>query len=83
MINTTVYCKDKEELALFVNELLHPFAKLTYAWITITSPEKSEAYSVSIVTDTSSADTVKSLVQNYFGLHMTISSVGTPDGLFL
>lgn len=79
MTNTTVYCIDREELAQFVEELLL-LSEIDFASITITGPEKSGEYSVSIVTDTSSADIVENVVQNSYFLRTNISPEITPDG---
>ena len=48
--------------------------------ITITKLEKSEDYSVSIVTNTSSEDIVKKVVQNYFETLTIISTENTQVG---
>jgi len=79
MINTTVYCKDREELALFVSDLLCT-GNLVWQSITIISPEKSEGYCVRIVTDGSSVVTVRRWVQTYYGLRMSTSQENTQAG---
>lgn len=79
MFNTMIYCKNKEELALFVSDLLCT-GNLVWQSITITSPEKSEDFFVHIATDGSSADTVRKWVQTFYGLPMITSQDHTPDG---
>lgn len=79
MFSMSISLKDKEELAQFVNDLLLT-SGLTSVSIMITNPERSGDYSVSIATDTSSADTVVNWVQTYYGLVMTTSLETTQAG---
>lgn len=79
MTNSVVYLKNKEELALFVSDLLCT-GNLDWQSITIISPEKSEGYCVRIVTDGLSVATVRKWVQTYYGLHMNTSQENTQAG---
>lgn len=76
--NITCYMKNREEAALCAEEMLHPYAP-DWRSITITQLEKSEGYSVRIVTTGSSEDIAKRLHDSY-GWHMNISTENTQDG---
>ena len=73
------FCKDKEKAAQFVKDLLLTFGVDSMS-ITITNLGISGAFYVRIVTDGSSDGTVKSWVQNYYGLRTSISTENIPDG---
>jgi len=73
------YCKDKEEAAQFVSDLLLTFG-VDSLLITITSRGAFGACSVRIVTDGLLGDTVEKWVQNYYGLRTNISQQNIPVG---
>ena len=73
------FCRDREEVAQFVSDLLLNLG-INLISITITNRELFGDYSVHIVTDGSSEDTVEKWVQNYYGLRMSTSTENTPDG---
>jgi hypothetical protein len=57
----------REDVVQFVKELLAN-SKLDWRSITITRPAPYADYSASIVTDTSSADTLKKLARNFYSM---------------
>ncbi len=63
----------------FVKELLRTSVNDSLS-ITITKPAKSGVCSVSIVTDTSSEDTVENLAQSYLKLDTSTSTENIPAG---
>jgi len=66
------YLGRRKDVVQFVKELLR-HSKEDSVSITITKPEKSEDCSVSIATDTSLEDTVKTLAASYSGLRINTS----------
>lgn len=77
-----VYYMNKEIAALFVCDLLIDFVNDLQS-ITITKLQRSEAYSVLIVTNTSSGDAVKDWVQTNYLRDTSTSPENIPDGQFL
>jgi len=73
------YTGPKKVVVQFVKELLR-ISNIDSLSITITKREKSADFSVSIATDTSSEDTVKTLAQTYSRLRTSTSSETTPAG---
>jgi len=67
MNNIEYFLKDKEELALFVGDLLLTL-KQDWQWITTIVPVKSGGYCVLIAIDTSLEDDVKDWVRDSYGL---------------
>jgi len=67
MSNTKTYWCDKEMLAPFVSDLLENSA-IRWQSITVTAPERSEEFSVSIATNMSLEDIEKN-IQDYYEQH--------------
>ncbi len=74
-----LYTGPKKVVVQFVKELLR-ISNIDSLSITITKREKSADFSVSIATDTSSEDIVKTLAQTYSRLRTSTSSETTPAG---
>lgn len=73
------YYGSKTVVAQFVSDLLKS-SEIDWPSITITKLVKSEGYSVSIATDTSSEDIVKTLAQIYSVALLSTSPPNTQDG---
>ena len=69
----------KAVVAQFVDDLMNS-SNVDWPSITITKLEKSEGYSVSIVTDTSSAGTAENLARIYSVALLSTSPPNTQDG---
>jgi len=73
------YTGNKKVVVQFVKELLRT-SNIDSLSITITRQERLGDCSVSIATDTSSEDTVRTLAQTYSRLRTSTSSETTPAG---
>jgi hypothetical protein len=71
------YCGNKMDVARFVAEVL-VLSNPVYVSITITSRGSSAVSYVSFVTDTSSVDIVKKVVQTYLERHTNTSLQSIP-----
>jgi hypothetical protein len=76
---TKIYTLNRTVVARFVRGIL-VYSDIDFQSITITRLEKSEDYSVSIVIDMSSVNTVESLVQICLEEPTSISLGHTPAG---
>ncbi len=73
------YFGNRKVVAQFVNDILRN-SDIALPWITIMPREKSEDFFVSIVTDTSSEDIVRTLARIYSVALLNISPPNTQDG---